>query len=407
MHSTIGTKEQPIIIAGAGIAGLSAGLALAKKGFFVEILEANRAPQEVGAGLQLASNATRILENLGLLGACQKLGVEPDTLCLNDGKAGTTRLNIPLKEIAKRRWQSPYLSIHRADLQRVLLEAAQNNTFIALLFNHRLTSQRSDTDGVVVTVKTEGLKKELKTGFLVGCDGVWSALRQSSPNHDKSTFSGFIAWRTTVDASSVPQALIKTNNSVRSINVWMGAHNHLVAYPIQSGRAYNFVAITRGRNPGETWSRQGDKSALIQLFNGWNATILDFFQSVDNWTYWPLFAMTPIKFSQSERVVYLGDTAHSFLPFAAQGAAMAIEDAATLSEALVLDLPLAEAVNLFSSARQKRVAAVSKRGNFNGFVYHLAGPMAVARNLVMKMRPAESFMAGLDWLYSFDATRLR
>ncbi|WP_180299378.1 FAD-binding protein [Bartonella tribocorum] len=399
--------EQSPIIVGGGIAGLSTALALAHKGIASTLIEKYKQLETVGAGIQLTPNATSILAHWNLLNKLTEIATIPHFLELKDGISLKTRLHVPLINLTEKYWKAPYMTIHRAALQKILYNAVIANPLIQYKAGETIVSStHSATNIKITTIKTDTTTKRLySTPLLIGCDGVWSTLRQQSPFHEKANFSGFIAWRTTTTFDNLPQNFCSSLHNMKTITAWMGPNNHLVVYPIQSSeKMFNFVAITNGEKPKEGWAHKGDKEKLKSLFKGWNSKILQLFDHIDEWRYWPLFHMKQNRFLGLDRQVFVGDCAHAALPFAAQGAAMAIEDSATLAEALSLkDLPLTKALSLYETTRIPRIEAVKKRGNFNRLVYHATGPIAIARNLMMKIRTPESIMSSLHWLYMYNA----
>ncbi|WP_297327477.1 FAD-binding protein [uncultured Bartonella sp.] len=398
-------QQEPVIV-GAGIAGLSSALALAAKGISSLVLESRDHLEEVGAGIQMASNATRILARWGVLDQLKEAGVLAHFLELRDGLTAKTRLQVNMEDISNRRWHSPYITIHRADLQNILYEKAKQNPLIDIRLDDKVLAASKETHNLAeIQASYHGSEERYYTPIIIGCDGVWSKLRQFPPLNDHASFSGFIAWRTTIDISALPEDFVRSFSDLKTITAWMGPDNHIVTYPVRAGKAFNVVAITHGNNPGETWSRKGDLDVLINHFKDWHPLIREIFGLVDDWTFWPLFGMNPYRFTDGQFRVFVGDASHGFLPFAAQGAAMAIEDAAVLAEVLAnKDLNLADAMKLYSDIRLPRVTAVNKRGEFNRLVYNATGLSAVTRNIIMKIRSPESFMASLDWLYDYDAT---
>lgn len=399
--------EQSPIIVGGGIAGLSTALALAHKGIASTIIEKRQQLETIGAGIQLTPNATSILAHWDLLSKLTEVATIPHFLELKDGISLKTRLHAHLINLTEKYWKAPYITIHRAALQKVLYDAVIENPLIKYKAGETIVSStQSVTNIEITTIKTDTATEQLySTPLLIGCDGVWSTLRQQSPFHEKANFSGFIAWRATTTCNNFPQNFYSSLQNMRTITAWMGPNNHLVVYPIQlSEKVVNLVAITHGENPEEGWAHKGDKEKLKSLFKGWNSKILQIFDHIDEWRYWPLFHMKQNRFLGLGKQVFTGDCAHAALPFAAQGTAMAIEDAATLAEALSLkDLSLTKALSLYEKTRTPRITAVKKRGDFNRLTYHATGPLAIARNLMMKIRTPESIMSSLHWLYMYDA----
>ncbi|KEC54483.1 FAD-binding protein [Bartonella koehlerae] len=407
--------DQSPIIVGGGIAGLSSALALAYKGIASTIIEKRKQLESVGSGIQLTSNATCIFARWGILSKLIEMGIIPQFLQLRDGVSLKTHLHANLLNLSEKNWKSPYLIIHRADLQKVLHNAVIENPLIKYKTGEAVISSTHTTNRSIniKTIKTDAETKTehyqfYSTSLLIGCDGVWSTLRQLAPFHEKANFSGFIAWRATTESENLPKSFRSVLQNIKTITAWMGPKNHLIIYPIHSSKKlFNFVAITHGKNIKKDWTHKGKKEELKSLFKDWNQKILQIFDHIDEWSYWPLFQMKHNRFLGLERQVFVGDCAHAALPFAAQGAAMAIEDAATLAEVLSLkDLSLIKSLALYKKIRTPRITAVKKRGDFNRIVYHATGPIAVARNFIMKIRTPESIMSSLDWLYTYDAMNL-
>lgn len=397
------SDQRQILISGAGVAGLTAALSFAQKGFHVTVFDKAAALSEVGAGLQLAPNATRILQRLGVIDALRPKAVQPDALYLKDGRNARTLMRMELGQAAQDRWQAPYLACHRADLQAVLVDACRQSANINLALNSNVTAHSSNGDGVEITIDRDGKIETMRGALLVGCDGVWSSRRASANRNDSATFTGHIAWRMTLPRTAIPASFLSRLGNQNAVSAWLGRGVHFIAYPVKSGNFYNFVAITKGRHePGNEWSIIGDQSQLSAAFSGWHQAVQDVIHASDQWTYWPLFEMQQPRFIENERCVLIGDAAHAMTPFAAQGAAMAIEDAAALATAFDCD-DRTRALRRFDTERQRRIKAVAKRGALNRFAYHASGPLALGRDLLFRARSADRFMADLDWLYSYDA----
>ncbi|GGA92347.1 salicylate hydroxylase [Brucella endophytica] len=400
--TTIPAKH--IIISGAGIAGLTAALALAAKGFSVSIFDRTPALSEVGAGLQLAPNATRLLARLGVLDRLLPQAVTPDALYLKNGANGKTLTRMGLGPAAEARWNAPYIVCHRADLQAALVRAAEDHPAITLKLGANVISHSVSEGGVTVQIDAGDRIEEHQGALLIGCDGVWS-MRRSVAAHDGARFTGHIAWRASLAAGAVPDIFQTTLGEKNSVSAWLGRGVHFIAYPLKAGKSFNFVAITRGRDPGREWSSKGDSIALQAAFSGWHPSIHAVIRAAaEQWTFWPLFQMPSPRFILSARTVLLGDAAHAMTPFAAQGAAMAIEDACALAAALSgEEAEWPAALAMFNEERTARIAKVARRGSLNRFAYHAAGPLALGRNMLFRARPPERFLDDLDWLYGYDA----
>ncbi|MBS3647409.1 FAD-dependent monooxygenase [Pseudaminobacter sp. 19-2017] len=413
-------KRQPreILVAGAGIAGLTAAIALADRGFPVRIFE--RAPelQEIGAGLQLSPNATRLLARLGVLDLLRESAVAPPAIVLRDARTLKALARVPLGAEAERRWAAPYLVVHRADLQAALLEAAQNCPCISLITGATVREVDLETSRVSVTVEIGGQVETFAGALLVGADGVWSELRTKGGLGSVARFSGQMAWRRTLPAGSPEVSWFPRDLSV---NAFLHPGFHLVAYPLRGGSDINLVAFTKANGRvDESWSAEADPLSLRNALASTAPELALLAEDGTVWTPWPVCTVDSSTRWIRDRLVLIGDAAHALTPFAAQGAAMAIEDAVTLADVIGevvgaandAEVPnglsisdttrLHQALLAWETSRRTRIAAVRKRGAFNEFVWHASGPVALARNLVLRARPSQSLAADMDWLYGWE-----
>lgn len=380
------TQGAPVAIVGGGIAGLTAALSLARKGIATDIFERTAALSEVGAGLQLSPNATRILFTLGLEQVLAKVWSEPSSICLIEGSSFRTIASVPAGDFARDRWGFPYGVLHRADLQRALLGAVLQEPLCRLYLDAPVDDASPDT-----LCRISG-RSPL---FVVGADGVWSNIRNSVKASGKETYSGYVAWRFTLDEDHGAGLF-----DASKVTAFLGPGAHLVAYPLPQ-RRFNIVAITRAsasleKNPGDgtaTLARQ----RMLADFSGWHGTITGMLKQAPIPTAWPLHQMAPGAWHQGGEIVLIGDAAHAMLPFAAQGAAMAIEDAFELADFTARG----ETLSAFAQHRMQRVARVRSRGEFNRLAYHARGPVRIGRNLFLSMRSSEKLAADLDWLYGY------
>ncbi|KNY17030.1 salicylate hydroxylase [Shinella sp. SUS2] len=374
-------------IVGAGIAGLTAALALARKGIAVHVLEQAPALEEVGAGLQLSPNASRILADLGLLDALAARWSEPDHILLSSGHMLAPLASVPAGAAARKRWGAPYGVLHRASLQAVLADAVSREPLCTLT-----TGRRIDTAEDALAIAPADV--------VIAADGVWSALRKAVPGALPARYSGTIAWRFLVPYGAAPPFL-----NPRTVTAFLGPQAHLVAYPLAEAQAFNVVALhAHGQTPAAGWSRTGDAAArtrLLDAFSRWHADIRQMLAEARGPLMWPLFECPDGAWTDGRKLVLIGDAAHAMTPFAAQGAAMAIEDAALLAYRLARTSDMAQALRQFEATRRERVASVRRRGAFNRFAYHARGPIALGRNLVLSLRGPESLAADLDWLYGY------
>jgi salicylate hydroxylase len=379
-----------VAIMGAGVAGLVSALAFARKGVRSVILERASALQEVGAGLQLSPNATYVLGQLGLSDELSGLWREPDNICLVSGQTLAPITSIATKSLARERWGAPYASIHRATLQKVLIERVKAEPLISLNLD--------------VEAKDESEIRELigeKPDLTIGADGVWSKFRQFVPQAGTPEFSGMVAWRFIIPERDAPSFL-----NPRNVTAFVGPHAHIVAYPLKDAGAFNVVALSTGRNPGETWAADCNptfRSEMTSQFCNWHRDIRTLLSYAPKPTWWPLFGVSNGRWTDGQNRILIGDAAHAMTPFAAQGAAMAIEDAYELAGVSAGNAALPDALLFFERNRQHRVSRVRSRGAFNKFAYHARGPIRLARDFVLKIRKPEHVAADLDWLYGYKA----
>lgn len=358
-------------IAGGGIAGLTTALCLASHGIASTLHEQADTLKEVGAGIQLSPNAMRILISLGLAEALDEVAVRPDVISMHDGRTGARLNSLPLGVYAEGRYGAPYCVIHRADLQNVLAKACEASNLITLQLGSKL--EPADADGPVIAA-----------------DGVHSKWRKKVRDDADKRFTGYVAWRTTHE--------VEPSKSGAVTRIWLGPNAHLVDYPVSSGTQRNLVAIAKV----ETTPDPADaKAKLMQAFARWDSSIRSRLEARDDWLPWPLNGVDPKGIWVKDNVALIGDAAHATLPFAAQGGAMAIEDASVLASKAASEADASSAFKAYERARKPRVTRIWNEAVKNGRIYHLTGPMALARNLVIRTRPGEELLARYDWLYGW------
>ncbi|NTJ42162.1 salicylate hydroxylase [Agrobacterium larrymoorei] len=384
-----------VAIVGAGIAGLTAALSFAKYGIRSEIIEQAAQLEEVGAGLQISPNAARILAALDVLPTLEENWLEPESVNLASGLGLKTMVSLPMRQMARERWGAPYGVLHRATLQRALLAAVTANPLCRLHLGKRLESASKSAIAATTFVEPD---------LVIGADGVWSSARYAVPGSPSASFSGDIAWRFTVAQKDAPQFL-----NPNSVTAFLGPSAHVVIYPLAETVSYNIVAISAGANPGDTWQAEAQgqqKKLLQQQFRRWNPAFNDLFERAGETSLWPLFEAGQGKWQNGHDMVLIGDAAHAMVPFAAQGAAMAIEDAFELSAFVYERKSLQDALIAFEAHRIPRIAKARKRAALNKFAYHASGPLRIGRDILLSMRPPEKFLADFDWLYGYRANGL-
>lgn len=400
---TMDTRSRPVVIAGGGIAGLTAALAFAQRGFAVEIYEQAPRLETVGAGIQLSPNATRILASLDVLERLLPMAVRPEAVALKDAASLKERARVPLGAFAEQRWQAPYLTAHRADVQAALVARVAETAGIRLITGATLTDIGTSPENLVGTFDQEGTEVRPIGSLLIGADGVWSKVRELPGLAGKSRFTGELAWRITIAADSTAGRTFASVGAAGCVTAFLHSGFHLIAYPVSAGAAINLVAFTKGERIAEGWSGHADPAILTGALKGAAPALERLIAEAGTWLAWPLHAVDQKQsWTLPQGVALIGDAAHAMTPFAAQGAGMAIEDAATLA-ACIAESPasIAHALATWEQQRKPRVAKVARRGALNHLAWHATGPVALARNLVLALRPQHRLASDLDWLYGW------
>jgi len=383
----------PVLVAGGGIGGLAAALALARQGFRVEVLE--QAPEigEIGAGIQLGPNAFAAFDALGVGARARARAVYTERMVMLDAVDESEVASVPVGDAFRARFANPYAVIHRADVHRSLLEGVESTERIELRTSTRIERVQQD-DARVIAYDAEGQAHE---GIaLIGCDGVKSAVRQQYVG-DPVRVSGHVVYRAVVDAQEFP-ADLRWNAPA----VWCGPNCHLVHYPLRGGEQYN-VVVTFHSNKQETWSvTEGSREEVLSYFNGISARPRQLLHLPKSWKRWATADREPIEQWTFGRVTLLGDAAHPMLQYLAQGACMALEDAVTLGEALrAHGGNLANAFDHYQRSRVSRTARVVLSAREMGRIYHAKGVERLVRNELWKGRTPERFYDAMEWLYGW------
>ncbi len=394
--------SRTIIVAGAGIGGLTASLALARAGFRVIVLEKAERLEEAGAGLQLSPNASRVLIELGLQPQLASRAITPDAISIMSARSGGEIARLPLGDAAASDGAAPYWVMHRADLQAALAAKVNENPDIDLRLGCQFEDVVTHAKGLTVVQRCGVARLQEQAVVLVGADGIWSSVRHHFFPEVQPQFSGLIAWRGTLDSKSLPREYTS-----RRVQLWMGPNAHLVVYPISSARQINVVAVVPGTWNRPGWSAPGDTAEIRGGFaSRWPSMARMMVGAVDDWRKWALFTVPPGEEWTDGPVVLLGDAAHAMLPFAAQGAGMAIEDAAVLAKCLgqcvgenVAGIPAA--LKRYVRLRRPRVARVQRAAGKAGRTYHLGGPAAYMRDLAIRTMGAKRVLARQNWIYNW------
>lgn len=391
-----------VLIAGGGIGGLAAGLACSRAGCHVRLYERAEAFAEVGAGIQIGPNVMRVLQGWELDAALRQVAAFPERLQVRHALSGAELGVLPLGQTLAQRYGAPYATIHRADLQQLLLQALQQRDAV-WLHTGKTVNRYVETNGAIGLSLSDGL--DVEGDALIAADGLWSRLRQQLLADGPPRVAGHLAYRALLRQSDLPAALRS-----QQVTAWLGPKLHVVAYPVRGGEWLNVVAIVHGHVQGgiEDWDHGANASDLRAALAHTCTDLRDLIAVVPAWRLWVLCDRPPVNsVDQMARghVALLGDAAHPMRPYLAQGAGMAIEDAAELGRQValvdgVLDVPTL--LRRYALNRWQRNARVQARSIRNGGIFHLEGPMAWARDASLRLLGERLLDA--PWLYGYGQT---
>jgi salicylate hydroxylase len=386
-----------VLIAGGGIGGLTAAAALLQKGIDVEVHEQAPELKEVGAGVQLAANGTRVLHALGLGEALKRLSCEAQGKEIRHWRTGETWKLFDLGPVSIERYGFPYFTVYRPDLLDVLARAVREAKPDAIRLGSRCVGFRQDESGV--TLETE--RGTARGDVLIGADGVHSPVRQGLFGADRPQFTGVIAWRGIVPMARLPRHMARMVGSN-----WVGPGGHIVHYPLRAGTLMNFVgALERSDWRVESWSARGTTAELAADFGGWHDDIQAFIREIETPYKWALMVRPPLERWSVGRVSLLGDAAHSMLPFLAQGAVMAIEDGYVMARCLS-DYPVEEALQRYETARRERTRRTveGSAANIQRFHNPLLADAEEGRKFIDREWASQRVADRYEWLFRYDAT---
>jgi len=391
---TVEKTDLPVLVAGGGIGGLAAALALVRQGFQVTVLE--QAPEigEIGAGIQLGPNAFHAFDALGVGDKARSRAVYTDYMVMHDALDEYQVGKIPTGEAFIKRFGNPYAVIHRVDVHLSLLEGAQETGKVQFITNTRV--ERVEQDDNTVTVHcTNG--KSYTGQALIGADGGKSVVRAQYVN-DPPRVTGHVVYRAVVDKKDFPE-----NLQWNAASIWVGPNCHLVHYPLRGGEQYNIVVTFHSRQQEEWGVTDGSKEEVESYFQGICPKARQLIELPKTWKRWATADREPISNWVYGRATILGDAAHPTTQYMAQGACMAMEDAVTLGEALRVhhnDWP--KALELYQRSRVARTARIVLSGREMGRLYHAKGVERLVRNDLWKGRTPERFYDAMEWLYGWN-----
>ena len=384
-----------ILIAGGGIGGLATALALAQHGIDVHVLEKAAAFGEIGAGIQLAPNASWALDRLGVLAAVHDHAVFPSRIAWMDAVSGEPLTSLDLGAAFRTRYAYPYLVMHRSDLLNALLARCQAHPRIRLETDKDLVRIEDRGDSAFVNC-ADG--STYATELLVGADGLWSTVRAFLIDDGEPICSRYVAYR-----GAIPIAEVSEHAGLDSVMLWTGPNMHLVQYPVRRGELYNQVAVfksDRYRPDSDEW---GTPEEMDAHFGTGAELVRSALTKIKRNRRWPMFDRLPIERWSRNRIALLGDAAHPMLQYLAQGAAQALEDAVVFADSIARS-GIDAGLRAYQNERQPRTAQVQTLARAWGAYWHLpAGAERAARDAALRSRAADDF-SPTDWFYGYAPT---
>ncbi len=387
------SSNAPVLVAGGGIGGLAAALALVRQGYDVQVLEQAAQLGEIGAGIQLGPNAFSAFDALGIGEAARSRAVYTDEMVMHDALDETLVGRIPTGAAFRARFGNPYAVIHRADVHGCLLEGAKASSRIEVLTSTSVQRVEQDAHGVTVH---DSQGRRHRGVALIGADGVKSVVRRQFVG-DEARVSGHVVYRAVVERADFPLDL-----QWNAASIWVGPDCHLVHYPLRGGEQYNVVVTFHSRQPEQWGVREGSRDEVQSYFDGICPKARQLIDLPKDWKRWATADREPIAQWTFGRATLLGDAAHPTLQYLAQGACMALEDAVTLGEALrVSEGRFDQAFELYQRSRVARTARIVLSAREMGRIFHAKGVERLVRNELWKGRTPERFYDAMEWLYGW------
>lgn len=367
--------SKKIVIAGAGIGGLCAALALVKRGFEVAVYEQSPQLGEVGAGLQLSPNAMHVLQTLDVAEQVKAKAFRPKSAVMRHYQTGKTYFTVPLSDTATQKYAADYLHIHRADLHSLLLNACEKQK-VSIHLGQAVQGYQQSAQGLTIQLESG---TSLVADLLIGADGIKSQVQACMLGQTPAQFTGQVAWRGVVAANKLPKGLIKPN-----ANLWVGPGKHFVSYYLRGGDLVNFVAVQERTDwHKESWNEPGNINELRDTFDGWHPEVTELLAASEQCFLWALFDRPPLNQWTDKNVALLGDACHPMLPFLAQGAAMAIEDSYALAHYLATENDTSTALKAYQDLRLSRTSEIQLGARKNASLYHMSSPIGQAKLAVL------------------------
>jgi salicylate hydroxylase len=386
-------NDRSYLIAGGGIAGLATALALSRIGRNAKVFEREAAFEESGAGLQISPNAVHCLRLLGAWDAIEPHCVIPSEIHIRNGRSGAILQRIGLGKSFEARFKAPYRVAHRADLLGVLLQTAESMPDIALHTRHRV--ERAENTG-------HGARLHFASGAategacVIGADGVHSVVRSPIVGDGKPSYSGHAIYRALLPFDKVPLSI-----AADCVTLWLYPGGHAVHYPVSNWRQLNIVAVLDSPCREEGWGKPAGKAEVANSFADAAGPLAELFACVPAWVKFNAADQEPTLQWTNGHIALIGDAAHASLPYLAQGAAMALEDACVLARCLAENSATATALAAYARLRQPRTARIQRESRRLRGIYHARSGMALARNMVLRFLPTQQFLRRNEWIYDW------
>jgi salicylate hydroxylase len=387
------SRSRTVLVAGAGIGGLSASIALANAGFRAIVFERNYKPDTSGAGIQLSPNATRALQSLGVLEALQ--AVEPVKLVIANAISRAILATMPLGTTMREKFAAPYLVCLRADLHDALAKVAGDHPDIEMRYGSLITDFAIHGRGVTAQIEHNTATEEVLGVALIGADGIRSQIRARLHPAAQARHGGMSAWRATIPAASLPEDM----RGEMQVRVWLGPGAHLVHYPVGDGKDINMVAVTTDAQKTESWGEETSAEDVARRFSSWNEVPRGIIASAAQFRRWSLCEAPHLSSWGEGCVTLLGDAAHGMFPFIAQGAACALEDAVALAAGLKGAQDIPAALRAYERLRLPRALKMQSAARNVGRIYHMPAPFSFGRDLVMERIGGAGLMRQNEWIY--------
>lgn len=399
-------QSRTIVIAGAGIGGLSAALCLEKCGFRVLVFEKAKSFDTVGAGIQLSPNAIRALDEMGVGKQIRSSSFAPNGIDIHSASSGKVINTVPLGTDVLRRYDLPYLTIHRSDLHSVLLSACNNATDIHIKTNCAVDEISTHLRGASVIINDGTNIETVSAKAVVIADGVKSKLRETILSDAPVEHCGYEAWR-----AMLPRELVPDYIDTDFCHLSLGSNKHIVFYPVNTGRYVNMVFVTKSKLALNDADRNkvrknADPKLLLKDLSRTSIEIKALIELPIDWSVYPLLKAPVLKKWSKGNVIAIGDAAHGMVPFAAQGAAMAIEDAIVLADQLKTNKNAKSAIKAYEKIRRPRIKKITKLSNTNGELYHMGFPFNIVRDLIISNTKPEKLLSRQHWIYKWKPPKL-